>query len=368
MRILLVMLAACGGTRSHDSPPPTVNAPPPAAAPTPAPEPAAWIIKVHNVRVATLRTGSTDHWDGAIPDAAASKSGLCGVIGAAIGGAAGAWAGGPTVAVSGAALGKNMGDAVCPERRATQQRERDPQAPDLVVGLTVGDQDLKRLLRTATARDSYDESFDYAFVVPTAVVPPRGLQVWVQDQDGETDYETIGAVYLTREKLVEASHSPMLVLSDGAVTRLELSVAAAPEPSRQTFAIDVTKGLVVIDEAPIVAGEVVELRAEGSYKLAPKWTANGPAGGKGKDGSIREEPFASAPQGAAIATIGLGSRIDKLLVPSCVRITTRFSGQLVLGVNDIKPADNSGDLKFTVVRRVPTAAEWLHGGASQSCE
>jgi hypothetical protein len=372
--LVFVVVAAygCARTRGHDSPSarPTGSGSSvaPTASPPPVPEPLAWVIKVHNVKVSTLRTGSTDHWDGAVPDAPASRSGLCGVIGAGVGGVAGALVSGSALAVGGAALGKSVADSLCPERRSVVQRERDPQAPDLVVALTVGDQDVKRLLRTQTARDSYEESFDYAFVVPTAVVPPRGLHVRVQDQDGESDYETIGALYLTREQLVAAAGSPLLVLSDGALTRLELSVVAATETPRQVYAVDVSKGLQLVDATAVLAGEVLEIRAEGSYKLAPKWATIGPAGGKAKDYSIREEPFASAVQGAAVATIGLGARLDKLLVPTCVRVTARFSGQLVLGVNDTKPADNTGDLKFTVVRRIATAAEWLDAGTAKPCE
>lgn len=371
---IVLVTFACGGATSHESPPPVPTGSNVSATPSPdaaevsaPPEPAAWVIKVHNVRVSTLRTRSSDHWDGAVPEPTASKSGLCGVIGAGVGGMAGAFVSGATLAVGGASLGKSLAEGLCPERRSAQ-RERDPQAPDLVIAVTVGDQDVKRLPRTATARDSYEESFDYAFVVPTAVIAPRGLQLWVQDQDGESDYETIGAIYLTRGQLLAAAHAPLVSLSEGAVERLELSVTPAPETSQQVFAVDVSKGLRVVDTTPVMAGELLEIRAEGSYKLAPRAAAIGPAGDKGKDGSIREEPFASAAQGAALATIGLGTRIDKLLVASCVRVTASFSGHLVLGINDTKPADNSGVVKFTVVRRAPTATEWLHAGTAQACE
>ena len=363
----LAVAAACGAPRGHGPPPPAPHAAAPAPALTPSPEPSGWVIKVHNVRVATLRPGSTDHWDGAVAEPAAARSGLCGVIGAGIGGVAGGWVSGAALAVSGASLGKTVGDSLCPERKASTQRERDPQAPDLVVAITVGDQDGKRLLRTPIARDSYDESFDYAFVVPTAVIPPRGLQVWVQDQDGESDYETIGAVYLTREQLQAAASTPLVVLADAGVQRLELSVAAAPELPKQIFPIDLTKGLQLIDTPAVIAGEVLEIRAEGSYKLARTWATIGPSGGKARDFSIREEPFASTAQGAAVATIGLGTRIEKLVVSGCVRLTSRFSGQLVIGVNDTKPADNTGELKFTIERRLPTPAEWLHAGTTEVC-
>ena len=116
------------------------------------------------------------------------------------------------------------------------------------------------------------------------------------------------------------------------------------------------------------AGEWVEIRARGSYSLAKDRAPVGPAGGgKWKDGNIKEAPFATAEHGAALAVLGFGQRIEKLLVPDCVAISTRYAGPLLGGVNDTGTADNSGQLELTVSRRVPTAAEWLHAGEPARC-
>ncbi len=359
------------GPKGHFTPTPgEAAAPAPDAAPAPAPEPepVGWIIKVHNVRVATLRSGSSDHWDGAVADVATSNAGLCGVVGALVGGVAGAVVGGPAVAVGAASIGKGVSEALCPESRPLA-RERDPQAPDLVVALTVGDQTPEQMLRTPSARDSYEDAFDYAFVVPTEVIPPEGVQLRVQDQDGPGDFETLGVFHLTLHDLHDGLVQPMLVLSDGAVLRLELSVARAPEPSQQIVDLDVARGLQVVEGAGMMAGELVEIRAQGSYSLAKDRAPVGPAGGgKWKNGNIQEAPFASAEHGAALAVLGLGQRIDKLLVPGCVQLTTRYAGQLVLGINDTGTADNTGKLSFTIFRRVPTAVEWRQTGQVSACK
>jgi hypothetical protein len=344
-----------------------VAAPAPAPVATPPPEPVGWILEVHGVKVATLRTGSTDHWDGAVAEAPISRSGLCGIIGALVGGAAGAVVGGPALAPGGAVIGKGVSEAFCPESHAVAH-ERDPQAPDLVVALTAGEQGVEQVLRTPTARDSYEESFDYAFVLPTDVIPPQGVQVRVQDQDGPGDFETIGVFHLTLLDLHRGESQPMLVLSDGAVVRLELSIARAPEPSSQVVQLEMTGGLQVVSGDAIPAGEWVEIHARGSYSLAKDRAPVGPAGGgKWKDGNIKEAPFATAEHGAALAILGLGQRIEKVLVPDCVGVSTRYAGPVLVGVNDTSSADNQGQLEFTISRRVPTAAEWLHPGEPSGC-
>jgi len=369
-----LLASACtglvGSGRGHftgASPPPEAPAAAPPSPPPPPPEPTGWILEVHGVRVATLRTGSTDHWDGAVAEAAASKSGLCGVIGVLIGGAAGAVVGGPGLAPGGAVIGKGVSEAFCPEAHPVA-RERDPQAPDLVVALSAGEQSAEHVLRTPTARDSYEESFDYAFVVPTAVIPAQGVQIRVQDQDGPGDFETLGVFRLSLLDLHQAESQPLVVLTDGAVVRLELSVTRAPEPSTEVVQLELTGGLQVVSGDPIPAGEWVEIRTRGSYSLAKDRAPVGPAGGgKWKDGNIKEAPFATAEHGAALAVLGFGQRIEKLLVPDCVGVSTRYAGPLLVGVNDTSAADNSGQLEFTISRRVPTAAEWLHIGEPSGC-
>jgi hypothetical protein len=288
------------------------------------------------------------------------------VIGAIVGGAAGAVVGGPGLAPGGAVIGKGVSEAICPESRPLP-RERDPQAPDLVVALTAGAQGQEQVLRTPTARDSYEDAFDYAFVVPTEVIPAQGVQIRVQDQDGPGDFETIGVFYVTLADLHRGELQPLLVLSDGAVVRLELGIARAPEPSIEVVKMDLAGGLQP-GGSPVPAGAWVEIRARGSYSLAKDRAPVGPAGGgKWKDGNIQEPPFVTAEHGAALAVVGLGQRIEKLLVPDCVGIGTRFAGPVLLGVNDTSTGDNTGTLEFMISRRVPTAAEWLHTGQPGAC-
>ena len=61
--------------------------------------------------------------------------------------------------------------------------------------------------RSYTVRNTLSHVFDFRIVVPIDAIPASGIEVYVQDDDGQgTDesQENIGALRLTRQQLLDA--------------------------------------------------------------------------------------------------------------------------------------------------------------------
>jgi hypothetical protein len=312
-------------------------------------EPAWLVLRVDAVNVAPSHPGNVP-WDGPVPQP--SDGAECGLLGLA------------GTLLANPIAGKGA-EYLCRIGTRPRQQERDPSAPDLVVTLAAG---TTAHYRTYTAPDTFYHVFQSEFVVPTNAIPPDGLTLMVLDRDGDQQPEVIGAVRLDRTRLVQAALSgPLLVLGDpaGGLQRLDLVVSPYGQPveTSQT-SMDVRNGTVPAQLRPIRAGEVLEVRATGQYRVGSfydRWI--GPAGypGGGPDGyNFKNEPFRSAPHGSGLAMVGSSDAKMGLVVAPCAHAVSRVAGPLVLGINDVDPANNQGSAQFTVQVRAPSPAEWMN--------
>jgi hypothetical protein len=316
----------------------------PAAGPPSPPLPAAVVLRVDAVEVSSSRHASQLSWDGA--DAETDPGAGCKVL----------VAGATFLAPALAPVSTLCGLASAPHR------ERHAQDPDLQLRLGVG---VDAAYASWIDPDALTHSFRYEFVVPVAALPADGLKLDVLDDDGEVGSELIGSMRISRAKLIEAyqSASKILMLSDGAVRRLEVVLS----PYTDAPAVVVQRRA---SEAPVelgrqvMAGEVVNVRATGSFTVRSLFAATlSPAGYS--DGSARSynlEPFKTAPHACAIALIGSRPTIEGVVVGAGKQFVARHAGPLRVGLNDEDLSNNEGQVSFEVARRAPTAEEWLSGG------
>jgi hypothetical protein len=253
-------------------------------------------------------------------------------------------------------------EEVCGALVRLEHRERFPHDPDL------------RLRLSAGASVSFDSpitpdvdashTFAYEFVVPTSAVPADGVRIEVLDDDGKEGAQSIGVARLTLEDLAKAYESPtrMHTAAAGGVLRLEIVVSPyAP------MEFDKRRVLATSDPHPIgsrrlVAGEVVHLRAEGSYKVGDWYDATiGPKGYSGEGArryNFKQEPFVNAPHATGIALAGQKDVFVGALVAPCVTFTSLYAGELRVGINDTEPKNNEGFIAFEGFARAPTVEEW----------
>lgn len=327
-----------------------------ADSPPASPDPEWLLLRIDAVRVASKRPDNAGSWDG---EREKRDSGdMCKL--AALG--AGVLSGGTAATATG---------LVC--RIATsgdgQQVEKDVKAPDLVIKLAAGNQ----IYRSYIAQDTYSHIFFYSLVLPVDAIPRGGLQLIVEDQDGDDigAGEVVTSLRVTREQLLAAAlgTSPVMTLEDGALEKLELTVEPyAGDVRSATHTHPVRKGLAEVPALHIHAGEVVEIRAAGSYSVADNGKRLGPAGYK--DGSKRGynlSGFGQIAHGAAVASIGHPGARANLAVGDCVLLTSPFAGSLRLGANDDDRGNNRGELSFEARVRPPRPSEWSRAGVLTEC-
>jgi len=329
----VVMALACGPARSPE-----------------AGVPETMVLRVDVVQVSENHLDSSTPWDGPKPEPEAGAG--CRVI------AAGAMFFEPT-------LGKGVG-AIC-GMAAPPQQERDAKHPDLALRLRAG---AATIYETRTVPDAVSQVLSYEFVVPLAAVPGDGLQLDVIDDD-TTNLELIGGIRLSRQQLVDAYQSPskLVVLSGGAVVRLEL-VVSAYSGERTIKVTRAAKDPPIRVGRQVMAGEVVKVRASGSFRVG-SWYGESlsPAGYPG--GEARRynlAPFKEEPHACAIALVGARPDIYGIAIREKATFVTAHAGALRVGLNDSDLDNNEGLVSFEVELRAPTVEEWLGGGEPHLAE
>jgi hypothetical protein len=302
------------------------------------------LIRVDAVQVAKVQPGTEAPWDRADKHDGSE----CGLLGAVAG------------AVVTPIVGNGL-EYLCQVEDRSKHTEKDPSDPDLAVRLAAGD----AAYETYTALNSAGHVFGSQFVVPLGAIPPEGLTLTVIDRDADS-YDLIGQVRLTRQQLsgVAASPTPVLSLTSGAIQRLDIVVATLDgRPEELSVPMNAKVGTVPARFRPVRAGEVVEIFADGHYRIG---TVNddlidprGLPADRLREYNFENEPFRSAPHGSALALIGRGDAKQGLVVAPCGHTIAKVSGPLAVGVNDTDPANNRGDLSFSVRVRPPTPEEWL---------
>lgn len=312
-------------------------------------EPQGIILRVEAVSAAPFHPGTQVSWDGSEPEKNYDTE--CGLLGLAVG---------LVYPIAG-----KPADFICKMAATPPRRERDPRAPDLAVVLGAGQ---GTGYQTYTARDAFYHVFQSEFLVPLGVIPPEGLLLSVIDRDGPTEYETIGAVHVTRGALEDALRAspPVLSLKDplGGLQRIDLVLRPYESEGEEAHSeMRVKDGTKAASFRPIFAGEVVEITAAGRYRVGTwndAWI--GPAGypGGGPRGyNFKFEPFQAASHGSGLAIVGKGDRRMGVVVAPCAAFVARAGGPLVVGVNDEDPENNDGTIQFDFVVRSPTPSEWL---------
>lgn len=304
------------------------------------------VLTIDTVRVAAARPEGAGPWDGPIE---AAKKG-CGFTAAVAG-----------LLVSPAAAG--LARSLC-ETSGGRQEERDPKAPDLVLTLDMGN----HVFHTPIARDSYYQNFGYKVVIPLHEVPTHGVKLSVIDQDGEnvTDGELMGLFRLDQRDLRPGA---LQRAKAGSVEEIVFSTApyvVIPEPTE--LIVQTKEGLHVTD-LEIIAGEDVEIQANGRY-IASSYDGVeiGPKGypREKRSYNLTMSPLREGPHGAAIAIFAADdTAVEAVLVGACARVIAPHSGTLTVGVNDRDPSNNSGELAFRISRRAPAHSATA---ANTSCE
>lgn len=274
------------------------------------------------------------------------------------------------VSLVGRAVGGPAGGAfatfLCSQSGRSQQQS-DLRAPDLFVQVVAGD----ARCRTPIALNTFAEAFDYSVIVPLDGIPAVGLEVQVLDQDTDVGAgELVGMVRVTRKQVQDAlvASSPLLILSDSQVEKIELEVSPyTTTPIAMPTKFEVNQDPVAL---PIraLAGEFVTISARGKYSVASdngqngQIDENGYKGGE-KRGYNRKPDFEKANHAVAIAFVGAPSESHTaLVVGSCVTAVTPSAGNVYVGVNDGDVANNHGSITFTVKIALPTLEQWRSGG------
>jgi hypothetical protein len=302
------------------------------------------ILRVDKVAVAATQPGTQNRWDG--PEREAQGDAVCSLL----------------------ALGTNLvspvsgdhAERLCGALVRPEHRERFPEDPDLRVRLGAG---ASVSYVTPVARDLTSHSFAYEFVVPTSAVPPDGLRVEVLDDDGKDGAQSIGVARITLETIANTweSSSRLITTSAGALLHLEVVIAPYTPMDIQKREMLASSELLPLGRR-LAAGEIVHLRAEGSYTVGKWYDAKlGPRGYATADArryNFQQEPFASAPHASGIALAGEDDVFVAALVAPCVDFTSLYAGELRVGLNDTEPLNNEGRIAFEGLLRAPTAEEW----------
>jgi hypothetical protein len=304
------------------------------------------VVRVDRVAVLPVRPGTNAHWDGPVPESRAGEECKLLAWGAQI-----AWS---PVAAEGVRL-------LCGLSSRSEPAERDAQAPDLKLRLTTGG---GARFESFTSADAATATFQYGFVIPTQAIPPEGLLLEVLDDDAASGGETIGSARVNRETLSNALSAPddTIDLHNGAVSQLELVVTPYAPIKIPLTPMQASSEPRQLAPRPLAAGEIVSLRATGSYTVGSWYDKRtGPGGYLSAEPArynFKQEPFAKAPHACAIALIGERNSVEGFVVGASATRMVHVGGQLRAGVNDIEPENNVGVLSFEGDVRAPTAEEW----------
>ena len=179
--------------------------------------------------------------------------------------------------------------------------------------------------------------------------------------------ETEGALVsgespVAEEAGVELAESEATTLQPQSSDGVRVADAKPRDDSRQREHREKSAESAVPDDGPVAAGEVVHLRAEGSYTVGSFYDAKLDPRGYSTEAARRynfpQEPFASAPHATGIALAGKDERFVGGLVAPCLTFTSLYAGTLRVGVNDSDPANNEGRIAFEGYSRAPTVEEW----------
>jgi hypothetical protein len=317
-----------------------------AAAPTQSSLPDAVVLRIDRVEVVATKPGTTDRWDG---PAAEPNPYPCRLLGLGVG------------ALSAPVVGKGA-EVLCDAGRAPPHAERNPADPDLELRVSArnGAAYVSRM-----TRDVLSETFKYELAIATGAIPDDGLLIEVLDEDMGARAETVGAIRVSRAELMSALASPtrLVVRKEGAIRRLELVVSEYAPLEIEPTSMAAKEGFHSARTRALFAGEVVEVRASGSYTVGRWYDA--PIGPRGypadaaRGYNLQTEPFHSAPHACGVVTVGAADTLQGVLVTPKHTFVTRVPGPLRFGINDNEPANNHGQLAFDAVIRAPSPEEWL---------
>jgi hypothetical protein len=310
-------------------------------------------IEVGLVRVTTTRPGTDQTW--AIPSRPAKDNNSCEVIlgAAAVAAAPGAgWLAIPVIKE----LCSDPGSA--PSAHSATD-------PNIYVRLSSD----RMSFRSYTVAKTRSHSFKFRTVIPVAGIPRAGLVVEVVNDDrsgNEESKETIGHIRISPKRLIDAAENGIPIEErDGGIEKIEIIVTpvdAKPRVKSQT--VDVLKGLALLEDFPVSAGEVVEVQSHGAYYAAGRAEPVTATGYMGRGATYPDAPFATAPLGSGMLRVGKRGLMKGYVVAPCANFISPYEALLAVGINNGLPGAARGDLKFDVTVRPATVAEWQNGSAA----
>jgi hypothetical protein len=309
--------------------------------------PSAFVLRVARVEVKPLRPDSGDRWD--VADAPHVDPG-CDLL--AFGGK-----------VVSPVVGEGVG-LLCGLAARTPPLEREPSNPDLQLRLSSA---VGAAYESFVVPDSLSFNFNYEFVVPTAGIPAEGVLLEVLDDDAGQNPEPIASFRLTSDQIDAIAKSPHGIgdFATGAATRFEVAASVYAPSKIVRTQLEAQSAPIAARVRPLAAGEVVSLRAQGSYIVGTLYTtAIGPEGypnGQLHGYNFEEQPFTTAPHACGVALVGSHGRVDGAVIGTSGRFVVTAAGPLRVGINDHDPGNNRGWLAFEGETRAPTPTEWNSG-------
>jgi hypothetical protein len=329
----------------HSSPVPAASVEPPAPA---KPAPPRWFV-LRIDRVQAARNGI--EWDGPVDetssrDACRSIAGLAGIV---------------IPAARSATLACSL--------VRDDQRQADPRDPDLQLLIEAP----SVRYESYVAFDRRNHLFDYAFVVPSAALAADGLLISVVDADiGADRGQEIGSVRLTLDELTDLA-TKRTVGSRTAENLSLLEIAVGPYDGtlmESEVKIDAAIGGASDMSFKIHAGDIVRIEAEGTWQIGHFYDqVIGPSGYPNsamRSGNLAA--FKDEPHGAAVALVGSQGKMAKVSVNPCIKFVSPYAGSVWVGINDQSNRDNRGSALFRLLKRGPSAAQWMKPGAIFRCD
>jgi hypothetical protein len=316
-------------------------------APPARPLPSAFVLRVARVEVKPLRPDSGDPWD--VADAPHLDPG-CDLL-----------------AFGGKMVSPAVGEGarlLCGLAARTPPLEKQPSNPDLQLRLSTA---VGAAYESFVVPDALGFNFNYEFVVPTAGIPAEGILLEVLDEDAGQDPELVASFRLTSDQIDAIAKSPHGLgdFATGAATRFEVAASAYAPSKIVRTQLEAQSPPTPARVRPLAAGEVVSLRAQGSYTVGTLYTtAIGPEGypsGQLHGYNFEEQPFTTAAHACGVALVGSHGRVDGAVIGSAGRFVVTAAGPLRIGLNDRDPGNNRGWVAFEGETRAPTPSEWNSG-------
>lgn len=235
--------------------------------------------------------------------------------------------------------------------------------PDPYVEIGVPEGVALRRWSTGVVRNSLQPVWEEAFFVRPADLGGSGVSLVVYDLEGNRAERTrVGGVTLTREALLEASRQSTareLVLHGESLSELRVTLTN-PYParaSRSTVRAPLRSGLTR-SGVIVPRGAVVRVDVSGSGTVG-QWACTGPVGPAGhtspdcRSYNLGVAGASSSPHAAPILLIGRDPEIHAFPVSATEGGATGAgtfvapaAGELIVGVNDRDPGNNSGEYVF----------------------